>query len=497
MNYFTFENNQVSGPYPLEDIQLKVQRGELNISDQVCPEGTQTWLPLSTVLQQVRPAGVIATAAPVVAKKKSFGCTGCLIAGAVTFVLLAVALVFTGRYLLFNTAVPFRWLISAFLPPGSTVDGVSGSVSSGFSIQSIRWRGPNGEPCEINDVRFKSSGIDDLTKHHQLIISEISVGKAHLYVSSDPHSTQNNFHWHSSGSGRISPFQGSSGKSSLQLLRIDRIHFGDIYVKDVQSGFEFSMPTLDYTGFNYENGKTDLGILSIVSDRLEVRTEPGRTFQMGDKRVLFQKELNGTAKPRLSNSIKQPIDFSLDLGFGENQEFIWRLEAFSHRLIAYSDATGGEYYRAMDLPLSSYLSIEPWDLPSKINLDGKVPAGQYPAADQVTPPKGDFVIGATDFVFAPEVVPVNQSGYRYHYEIKARQKTAGQELIASLIYQSEEPRVRLAFSSNPPMPPQDLLATIFYGQPYAALGQAERQQIDTKIPVYFPPAATPAEPENH
>ncbi len=51
--------------------------------------------------------------------------------------------------------------------------------------------------------------------------------------------------------------------------------------------------------------------------------------------------------------------------------------------------------------------------------------------------------------------------------------------------------MRLAFTSNPPLPPRDLLSKIFLGKPYAELQPAERQQIDGKVRVYFPdePAA--------
>ena len=321
--------------------------------------------------------------------------------------------------------------------------------------------------CEINDVRFKSTGWRSLSQQKELIISDVNVGKAHLYVSTKDMKVTTS-HWESTSSSSgstgarfectldagepalLSDEAAATILSAIKLLRIDRIHIGDVYLKDVTSGFEFAMPTLDYTGFKIENNKVDLGDLHIESDRLDVRTDPGRTVQLQGQQVTFQKLFTGTIKPRMSKSVIRPINFSLDVDLTEDHEFTYRLIAFDQRLDVYKDKEQAEFYHVKDLPLSSYLAIDPYDLPLMVTLDGTVPGKNAPDPDKIMPPTGNFMFGMTTFVVKSDEVNVVRNGDKYRYEIKASHQAAGEELVASVIYQSEAPTVRLAFSLESP-----------------------------------------------
>ncbi len=451
MNYYTCHNDQVTGPFSVEELRAKVKRGELTLADQVCPEGLEQWISLALVLSPAAPlpsSGMTSPPPVPVPRKRRMGCGGCLITGVIVAAVLIVGLIGTSYYIIFQTALPFKWVVSAFLPRGGSIEGVHGSITSGFTIRSVRWPGPEGQMCEINDVRFKSTGWRSLTQQKELIISEVNVSKAHLYVSTKNVKTSTT-HWESTSSTSSSTGASSNGPGTpanpplpptkppvspldFKLLRIDRIHIGDVYLKDVNSGFEFAMPTLDYTGFKIQNNKVDLGDLHIESDRLDVRTDPGRTVQLQGKQVTFQKLFTGTVKPRLSKSVIRPINFTLDVDLTDDHAFTYRLIAFDQRLDVFKDKEQAEFYHIKDLPLSSYLSMDPYDLPLMVTVDGSVPGKNAVDPDKIKPPTGNFMLGATTFVVKPDDVNVVRNGEKYRYEIKAVSSGAGERRAGGL-----------------------------------------------------------------
>ena len=98
MNYYTCHNDQVTGPFSVEELRAKVKRGELTPADQVCPEGLEQWISLALVLNPEAPAPITPSAIPSsppvgVPGKRKMGCGGCLITGVIVAAVLIAGLI--------------------------------------------------------------------------------------------------------------------------------------------------------------------------------------------------------------------------------------------------------------------------------------------------------------------------------------------------------------------------------------------------------------------
>jgi len=488
MKYFAYEKNQTTGPHTLEELRAKLERGELTPTDRVCLEGTENWTPLATILQQAPSPYLSApqhSPAPgsVPPARKKGGCAGCLLTGLVIFAILIVGLIGTTYYMLFHTAFPLRMIEKVASTPNFSIKGISGSLSSGYTIQSIHIKSDNGDVLDAEDLKFHYSGISDYAKRHEIILNELSVGKATLIVA------VNHTESYSQTSGSSNPPTSQprpASENDLKLFRIDRIHFANVYIKDRTTGFEFTMPEFDYSGFKWTPESLDLGNLRIDTDRLNVTTKPGRTATIEGKQVAFQKLVEGTVKPLLHRSIKQPINLAVDIGQGESKKLFYRLSAFDGRLESYFDEESHGYYKIHDLPLSSYLALPPYDLPSKLTLNLKIISSEKYHFDREQLPTGQFTLGVTDFTLAPDKMIIEEHADQYHYDFKATHRTANGEIVASLLVQSEEPHLVPSFSSTPAMEPAELLAQIFYGKSASELQPNEKAENERRLKAYFP-----------
>ena len=62
------------------------------------------------------------------------------------------------------------------------VQGLSGTISSGFHIDKLLVRDEQGRWNEMEQVEFQFNGIYDLFDNNRLLIDQISVGKGRFYM---------------------------------------------------------------------------------------------------------------------------------------------------------------------------------------------------------------------------------------------------------------------------------------------------------------------------
>ena len=492
MKYQVFERNQITGPYTIEELRAKLAAGELTGDDRVCAEGTQSWLPLDSILQSAANSPQPSPPPLAQAPRKKSGC-GCVLTGLMICGVLALIFLCSSYYVLFRTPLPLRWFEKALSGPNFSIQGISGSLSSGFTVEKIHCQSDQGDLFEAENLKLTYSDLANIGQTNELILNELSVGKARIIVSSSSveatstTSYSSNTRGPSSSSPRTrTSTHRSSAPNGLKLFRIDRIHFNNVYAKDRTTGFEMTMPEFDYSGFQWTPSGIDLGNLRIDTDRLEATTQPGKTILIDGRPVTFQKSINGTLKPLLNPSIKDPIAFHLDVGLGDNNRLFYRFTALDGKAEMYFDEFRAGYYKARNLPLTTYLSAAPYDLPDTLTLDVRMTESQDARLDQEHLPSGRLTLGVTDFVIQPDQTVTDETSDHYRYKFKAIHKTAAGEITATLQLQSMEPRVLPSFSSTPAMEPKDLLATIFFGKPYADISPEARQATDARIPVYFP-----------
>jgi hypothetical protein len=67
---------------------------------------------------------------------------------------------------------------------GLTIKGMSGSISSGFTIEELRASDPQGNESVMEGLSLKWSDLTKLRTSRELIIEEIALMRAHIFIDS-------------------------------------------------------------------------------------------------------------------------------------------------------------------------------------------------------------------------------------------------------------------------------------------------------------------------
>src|SRR5262245_24041356 len=88
--------------------------------------------------------------------------------------LIFVTLVISGYYVLMHTSVPFRMVANVITEAGTNqnlrIQGISGSISKGFTVKSITWGETDKDANQIQDVRVLYGSFWDIMSGQKIII---------------------------------------------------------------------------------------------------------------------------------------------------------------------------------------------------------------------------------------------------------------------------------------------------------------------------------------
>lgn len=440
---------------------------------------------------------------------------GCLVI-LVTIAFLFIAGVLTLRYLIADTAMPYRMMASLIekANPNVHIDGIKGDLGSGFNIGSIRWGDGPESPSEIRDLRLRYNGFTAAGKTHRIVIQEIGVGKAHIDLADFPQvntattttqtttvnsgsntttvtttTSSGGFTSHTTRSGPDTGVPSLGFPDGLESFEIDRVSIADVLITNRHSDFRLSIPKIDWTGLKATPTTFDPGWLTIESDRLNLHTSPGRTVPMEGRDVTFQKLLTGTAQPALHPALQKPIDFTADISIssqGERQPF--HLAALNGQLELNATKDGGGTMHVRQLDLASLVDPkklfgqESGDMPSDLALNAVATSGYSDGTGTMKIVGGSFRLGTATFQIEPvEFTKAEQE----HAVLEAVSKSTAGEIHWALPLGNfgNEFRPRFLKSS---LPPNEILAQVFTGKSYGELSADEKKSIDARIPVYFP-----------
>ncbi|MGK7888526.1 MAG: hypothetical protein AB4042_04280 [Leptolyngbyaceae cyanobacterium] len=124
---------------------------------------------------------------PKSAAKKVLLPLGCCLGCAGIVVGLPILLVVIAYGVIFHTAIPLRLVLNlAETDATMQFNGVSGSITKGFTIEEWVIKGQNGvDDSRVEDLTFRYNGILDVLQNQRLIIDEISVAKVDVVVGPD------------------------------------------------------------------------------------------------------------------------------------------------------------------------------------------------------------------------------------------------------------------------------------------------------------------------
>jgi hypothetical protein len=374
------------------------------------------------------------------------------------------------------------------------VEGISGSIAKGFVVQKISWTGKDGESSEIRDVKVLYSGFWDLIGGKRVILKEIHIGKAHLDVTgieqfaSDMNGTSHRYGTNDDEEVDLSAFTNNPAWTNQpawqnrrsqrrtgggpQLFEIDRIGVADVFITNRTTGFGLSIPAVEWKGFKAENGKVELGELTIDSDRLKVETHQGESSQVNGETIAFQKKLEGTILPALHKSILKPIAFSIDVAHS-GSALVWRLSAFEGKLEAYRGADRAGFLRCKNVDVASYFDAA---VPQHLTAAAKV--SRRNDKDVVKVDKGAFQFGMNWFEIQPTEWEQGDGEIRTN-TVEAISH-AGKALLKYQLVQEPPFKVQQKLVASPDMKPDEILAAIYFGRKFAELSAGQQETLTKK-----------------
>lgn len=419
---------------------------------------------------------------------KRYGCLVLLVA-VVTLVILGILAL---RYVVVGTAVPFKTIANLIekANPNIKFNGIGGDISTGPSVKSITWGDDPANPSEILDLRIKYNGYTDATAHKRLILSDVGVRKAHIDLADFGPVTRTTTVTRSGGHSP-SRTSGSSNSSmpadpfGLESFEIQKVLIEDVLITDRNSSFRLSIPKVSWTGFKATKDHVEAGEVVVESDRLAMQTGPGRTLPIEGGTVTFQKSLQGTLQPLLHASILQPIAFVFDYTFvPEVKAPAFHFSTADGKVEVATTADGGHALHVKHLDLAAYLDPhklygeQAADFPSDLVLE----AAEAAEGGALKIVSGSFQLGVAKFQVEPAEYAADESDKA---ALQAVLRTEAGEIRWQLPLKDWPVQCRPVFSSQPELPPKEILAQVFAGKKYEELGPEEKPAIDARLPVYF------------
>jgi hypothetical protein len=413
-----------------------------------------------------------------------------------------VALMFTGYYVLMHTAVPFRMVANVISEAGTNenlrIQGISGSISKGFTVKSITWGEKDKDANQIKDVRVLYGSFWDIMSGQKVVIKQVHVGKAHLDVTGIEQVM-----WPTNSMGmdmdegddegtnqvaqapviRTNVFAsrryGRYGRTRRQspafarnrLIQVDEFSIEDVFLTNQTTGFGLSVPAIQWKGFKAQGQNVELGELTIDSDRLKVETKEGEEVEVGGQKVKFQKRLEGTVLPLLHKSVRQPIAFTVDaVHTGTN--LVWRLSSFGGKMEAYQAGDENGFLHCRDTDFKAY-----FDAPVPEHLTADLAMTRKGTKQIVKLGKGSFNLGQSRFEIQPQEWEKKEIPSTNH--LTAISKAGGAVVTYHLFVPNQPWNIEQRLTSQPAMKPQELLANVYYTKAFDQLSGPEQKLIET------------------
>lgn len=414
---------------------------------------------------------------------------GCLIV-LVAVLTLAVVGALVAYHMVVRTPMPYRMVASIIEKgnPNVKINGLTGSLGSGLGVESITWGDDPEKRSEILDLRVKYSASKISGGQYRVVVTDAGVRKAHIDLADfGPVTTTSTST--TSGSRSSTRTSGGSSPSGAGTFEIERVSIEDVLVTNRRSDFRLSIPKIEWTGFKASPVGFDPGVLTVDSDRLMLHTSAGRKLPFAGEDVTFQKMLTGSALPLLHPAIRKPIDFIADVSFSAGGDALpFHLAGAGDQLEIGITKDGNGVLQIRELDLGSFLDPaalfgkDAAELPNHLVLTVARTGGLGSEPGKIKVVGGSFRLGAATFEVEPLVF---SEGQQAGVILQAVANTEAGKIVWALPLAEFGKEYHPHFI-NTGLPPEEVLARVFAGKPYAQLDAQEKRAVEARRAVYFP-----------
>lgn len=389
---------------------------------------------------------------------------GCLAKGLIGLALIIILLVLAGKYVFLHTALPARGFI-ALLNQSSDIqiEGISGSIATGFSVDTMRFTDEAGNINALNDVRLHYK--KEKTAN---VITEVHVGRGHFYVDRNHKKT---CHEDDMNDHDVDEPQSTSLENSNFMFIVKRVSINNVIIEDVKSGIIFNLDEIELS--DLELGETSkLGNFVIHSTACDLEILP-----LQDSGTNYSHSISGSLKSGFSKKIKTNIDLKGTIDLNTTDDNYYALTAFGGQLRVRNTARGIALMTDK-LTIANYIKNAPplTDFDLSLARNGK----SYLA-------KGTFLIGEN--LFEIDRKGILPEGGRLEDELVAVHKGPRTEYRIQLGFEEQSDNLFpfIYLSTKPSMPLSDSVSMLLTGKKYDALTREKRDLVNRSIKHFSEP----------
>jgi hypothetical protein len=362
MNVYVNRNGSVEGPFDIAELKTLVEAGELTGNEDVCPEGDDTWVPLSSaflhcpsVSTKRPPTGASRVAAK---GRREGGCrTGCVTL-LLVFAMLCIILVFSFNRIVWHSSIPYRVIAHLISSenPHITIEGISGSISEGASVQYFSYTDADGHTSFLEHAGFRHNPLKQMFSQKRFVLYNVEVKRGHLFVPSfkDTDSSEDGDTEEPESSGASQ----SEKTPGLKLFEIKTISIHNVVVEARDTGQTFELNTLTLDGLKIADGQFDMGELLVESNFIDLTVPPATSSIVNGKLEALDMSFKGHLKPDLIESLTKGIPFKGDFKFVNGKLNRGQLTACGGAvkilMAEAADGTGTMTAKANDWRINSY-----------------------------------------------------------------------------------------------------------------------------------------------
>jgi len=420
--------------------------------------------------------------------RRRFGCVGCLLFFLIGSFLLCGGLCGGGYYALFHSSWPLVQIEKALESTGDVqVEGLTGSVSSGFHADRVRFRSIGDQWSELDQVDFAFNGLIDVSQNQRLLVERVSVGGGEIHVRELPDFRD----WQASAaqpdSGSPPPANpptepGSEFSAEMQALkeiRVDLLQLSDLKLVSKLTGVEFNINEISIKDFHFLDGKVlSLGDIIVAADHIDFEAMEAGAYFADRPGVQVARKFTGVVHATIHENVLEDIPFQIDVGFVSDARLRVRAQLFGGRFTFAMDEAGRLEAALQDFTLTDFVRWDQGPLPGHVTgritseIDPSAPGTQVVTIE----PGAMFRFGEREFA-----VETGEMRIAHDADVTpplvARCSTAEPEIVCRIYGLQGEPYWTMVVESGQQRGTTELLADVLYGEPLAALNDEQQQAI--------------------
>lgn len=414
--------------------------------------------------------------------QRRFGCLGWLLVIAAGCLLLCGLMCGGVYYAIFHSSLPLSTLEKMLEADGNIeIEGLTGSVSSGFHVDSLRTRGEQDRWSTFEDINFQFNGLPAAFQERRVIIQEFSVGGGEVYLDEFPQFERSDSASEGFDIPEDEPDDAVAGAEEFEgpkEIRIDRLQLSNLKFIETTTDAIFTIDEIALLDFQYLDGRvTRLGDVIVTTDKIEFHSDKSELFADQPSSVVTPK-FSGVVRSTIHENIIADISFDADVCFPEDGDLLASASLFDGKAMYNAGREGRIKMVWQDFTLTDYIQWKHGPLPSHVSA--RMTQVSHPSEDGrialTIEPGATFQLGELVFEVETRELEGDENADRQP-PILAKHSSKAGEFDCRLHWLKDRPYFAVELDSSDQRNTPNLYARVFFGKDLESLSDSEKESV--------------------